>query len=216
MKGLIMMDPDEVRTIFMVLFMVFEPIRLVAGYYGNLREEVRGLLPAHGDRLQQPIDTRANAGSSVAGADFTQHYPNSTSMYIYVCGSVSHGLIPAGPSMATACVPACQHRIWKLCRAPSPVHGHHEQLVSRRALVTPSAATHLIGSPGLQLYNVYNLNQRQQAIMKSSEMEMHQQKWATKPLISTATRSGQLRAKQMDNMRTSHRNGDGGGDLSGV
>lgn len=35
-----MVDPDEVRTIFMVLYMVFEPIRLLAGYYGNLREEV--------------------------------------------------------------------------------------------------------------------------------------------------------------------------------
>lgn len=41
MTGLVMVDPDEVRTIFMVLFMVFEPIRLTAGYYGNLREEVR-------------------------------------------------------------------------------------------------------------------------------------------------------------------------------
>lgn len=36
-----MVDPDAARTIFMVLFMVFEPLRLLAGYYGNLREEVR-------------------------------------------------------------------------------------------------------------------------------------------------------------------------------
>eukprot|EP00892_Ulva_mutabilis_P007005 jgi/Ulvmu1/4677/UM002_0408.1 len=44
MRGLAIVDPDEVRTIFMVLFMAFEPIRLLAGYYGNLREEVPLLL----------------------------------------------------------------------------------------------------------------------------------------------------------------------------
>jgi hypothetical protein len=40
MKGLSLVDPDEVRTIFLVLFMIFEPLRLTAGYYGNLKEQV--------------------------------------------------------------------------------------------------------------------------------------------------------------------------------
>jgi hypothetical protein len=40
MKGLRVADPDEVRTIFIVLFMAFEPLRLTAGYYGNLKEQV--------------------------------------------------------------------------------------------------------------------------------------------------------------------------------
>jgi hypothetical protein len=36
-----MKDPDEVRTMFVVFFMVFEPLRLTAGYHGNLSEKVR-------------------------------------------------------------------------------------------------------------------------------------------------------------------------------
>lgn len=53
MKGLIMVDPDAARTIFMVLFMVFEPLRLLAGYYGNLREEVRCNFFPHADMVIQ-------------------------------------------------------------------------------------------------------------------------------------------------------------------
>ena len=44
MKGLSLVDPDEVRTIFLVLFMIFEPLRLTAGYYGNLKEQVQHTL----------------------------------------------------------------------------------------------------------------------------------------------------------------------------
>ena len=40
MKGLLVRDPDEIRTIFVALFAVFEPCRLFAGYYGNLGEKV--------------------------------------------------------------------------------------------------------------------------------------------------------------------------------
>lgn len=34
-------DKDEVRTVFIVFFIVFEPLRLWAGYWGNLKEQVR-------------------------------------------------------------------------------------------------------------------------------------------------------------------------------
>lgn len=157
-----------------------------------------------------------NAGSTVAGDDFAQHHSDPASMYVHVCGSVSHGLIPAGPSMATAGVPACQHWIWKLCCTPFPDHTQHEQLVSQHALMRPGAATHVLTRSGLQLSKVHKLNQRQQAIMKSSQTEMHQWKWATKSLISMETPPGQLHAREMDNMSSSHRNGEGDGDFSGV
>jgi hypothetical protein len=39
-KGLKVADPDEVRTIFLVFFTVFEPLRLLAAYHGNLFEKV--------------------------------------------------------------------------------------------------------------------------------------------------------------------------------
>jgi hypothetical protein len=39
-KGLRVADPDEVRTIFLVFFTVFEPLRLLAAYQGNLLEKV--------------------------------------------------------------------------------------------------------------------------------------------------------------------------------
>lgn len=43
MIGLVVKDPDEVRTIFLVVFTACEPLRLYAGYTGNLAEKV--LLP---------------------------------------------------------------------------------------------------------------------------------------------------------------------------
>jgi hypothetical protein len=39
-RGLLIFDPDEVRIVFLALFTFFEPIRLAAGYYGNLKERV--------------------------------------------------------------------------------------------------------------------------------------------------------------------------------
>lgn len=51
MKGLTLVDPDEVRTIFLVLFMIFEPLRLTAGYYGNLKEQVRYSLVVNSWRI---------------------------------------------------------------------------------------------------------------------------------------------------------------------
>jgi Predicted membrane protein len=41
--GLQVRDPDEVRTIFLVFWMIFEPLRLLAGFHGNLQEKVRVL-----------------------------------------------------------------------------------------------------------------------------------------------------------------------------
>jgi hypothetical protein len=38
--GLTYRDDDVVRTVMMVLWGVFEPIRLAAGWYGNLQETV--------------------------------------------------------------------------------------------------------------------------------------------------------------------------------
>jgi hypothetical protein len=39
-EGLRVADPDKVRTIFLVFFTVFEPLRLLAAYHGNLSEKV--------------------------------------------------------------------------------------------------------------------------------------------------------------------------------
>jgi hypothetical protein len=44
--GLTYRDDDVVRTVLMVLWSVFEPIRLAAGWYGNLQETVSGLKPS--------------------------------------------------------------------------------------------------------------------------------------------------------------------------
>ena len=44
LRGLSIVDPDDIRTIFLVFFTVFEPLRLLAGYYGNLGEKVRSCL----------------------------------------------------------------------------------------------------------------------------------------------------------------------------
>ena len=44
LRGLTIVDPDDIRTIFLVFFTVFEPLRLLAGYYGNLGEKVRSCL----------------------------------------------------------------------------------------------------------------------------------------------------------------------------
>jgi hypothetical protein len=41
LQGLSLKDPDEIRTIFLVFFTVFEPLRLSAAYHGNLSEKVR-------------------------------------------------------------------------------------------------------------------------------------------------------------------------------
>jgi len=35
-----MADPDVIRTIFIIFFMLGEPLRLAAGYWGNLQEQV--------------------------------------------------------------------------------------------------------------------------------------------------------------------------------
>lgn len=46
-EALLIPDNDIVRTIFMILFLLAEPLRLAAGFYGNLHENV-------GDRQPWP------------------------------------------------------------------------------------------------------------------------------------------------------------------
>lgn len=38
--GLKMVDPDIGRTIVVIIWLIFEPVRLTAGFYGNLKENV--------------------------------------------------------------------------------------------------------------------------------------------------------------------------------
>ncbi len=40
--GLVVRDPDVVRTVLIVFWMAAEPVRLAAGFYGNLQENVGG------------------------------------------------------------------------------------------------------------------------------------------------------------------------------
>lgn len=58
-------DKDEVRTVFIVFFIVFEPLRLWAGYWGNLKEQVR------------PAATRLPAAPlGTTGSDVMVHHCN--------------------------------------------------------------------------------------------------------------------------------------------
>lgn len=43
-QGVTLQDPDEVRIAMTIIWVITEPLRLLAGYTGNLRENVR--LPA--------------------------------------------------------------------------------------------------------------------------------------------------------------------------
>lgn len=38
--GLTLVDPDIGRTIVVIIWLIFEPVRLTAGFYGNLKENV--------------------------------------------------------------------------------------------------------------------------------------------------------------------------------
>lgn len=40
-QGLAIQDPDIVRTVLTIFWLLAEPVRLTAGYYGNLHENVR-------------------------------------------------------------------------------------------------------------------------------------------------------------------------------
>ncbi|KAI8464756.1 MAG: hypothetical protein J3K34DRAFT_474047 [Monoraphidium minutum] len=43
-RGLMVSDPDIVRTVLTIFWLLAEPVRLLAGYYGNLRENVPWLV----------------------------------------------------------------------------------------------------------------------------------------------------------------------------
>ena len=101
-----MVDPDEVRTIFMVLFMVFEPMRLLAGYYGNLREEVCTREASSEVFVYAVGDYLFSAGTSIACFDYAEHHSDLASMHLHACCSISHGLISNGSSVTAAGISA--------------------------------------------------------------------------------------------------------------
>ena len=41
-KGFTLVDPDIARTVLCIFWMLAEPVRLAAGWYGNLQENVSG------------------------------------------------------------------------------------------------------------------------------------------------------------------------------
>jgi hypothetical protein len=43
-KGFTLYDPDIARTVLSIFWMLAEPVRLAAGWYGNLQENVSGWL----------------------------------------------------------------------------------------------------------------------------------------------------------------------------
>jgi hypothetical protein len=47
-KGFTLVDPDIARTVLCIFWMLAEPVRLAAGWYGNLQENVsRGQQECH-------------------------------------------------------------------------------------------------------------------------------------------------------------------------
>jgi hypothetical protein len=41
-KGFTLVDPDIARTVLCIFWLLAEPVRLAAGWYGNLQENVSG------------------------------------------------------------------------------------------------------------------------------------------------------------------------------
>lgn len=113
LTGLSIKDPDEVRTIFLVFFMVFEPLRLAAGYRGNLREQVlplrfpcRSTKQSNNNGLELMLVDDSADPTRVHHGDLDD-CAGSSRMPVPPCRSRGDDGSPAGSSNSTACISDC-------------------------------------------------------------------------------------------------------------
>lgn len=67
-KGIQISDPDVARTALTVFWMLAEPVRLAAGYYGNLKENVgcMRMCSQHGIKLHNVLVCNVSCSSPIA------------------------------------------------------------------------------------------------------------------------------------------------------